>query len=284
VPKQLDADWKGWLQTNVARGCSHAELEGILRTEGFDERSIRSAFEEVLRAPRPVVPAAMPGKARVATLSLPNARRFESDRIELYTAEKFLDGAHCADLISLIRIALRPSTISEPLSGETDKAFRTSRTCDLVGNDKAIRKLDEKICTALGMDPAFAEPSQGQCYEVGQEFKPHTDFFKPYELERFSTPAWGQRTWTFMVYLNEPEGGGATRFLDVDLTVQPKRGMAVLWNNLLPSGDGNPNTRHQGMPVTAGTKYVITKWFRMPRTAQAAFKSARVSWSQTLDG
>ncbi|HEX7694798.1 MAG TPA: oxygenase, partial [Sphingomonas sp.] len=29
-----------------------------------------------------------------------------------------------------------------------------------------------------------------------------------------------------------------------------------------PDGSPNPSTIHQGMKVRAGTKYVITKWFR----------------------
>jgi prolyl 4-hydroxylase len=40
--------------------------------------------------------------------------------------------------------------------------------------------------------------------------------------------------------------------------------MAVIWNNLYPDGTPNPDTLHQGMPVKAGHKAIITKWFRKP--------------------
>jgi len=70
-----------------------------------------------------------------------------------------------------------------------------------------------------------------------------------------------------MIYLNDPEGGGETEFPDLGLKVTPKLGRAVVWNNLLETGQGNDKTRHQSLPVTAGTKTIITKWFRMPRTA-----------------
>jgi prolyl 4-hydroxylase len=72
----------------------------------------------------------------------------------------------------------------------------------------------------------------------------------------------GNRTWTFMVYLNDGMTGGATRFTEIDLEVQPKRGMALLWNNLRPDGTPNPATMHCGEPVIAGHKIIITKWFR----------------------
>jgi prolyl 4-hydroxylase len=276
--RDLDAEWLGWLRTNVERGCAREELAQILRQQGFDDAAVRRAMEEV--AARRAPPVA-PGAARGA-VAIPNARRFDSKLIELYTAEDFLGPEECAGLVARIKRALRPSTISTPPAGESDKAFRTSRTCDLIGPDAAITNLDAKVCAALGLEPRFAEPSQGQCYEVGQEFKAHTDFFKAYELEQFSTPVWGQRTWTFMIYLNEPEGGGETRFVDADLQLRPKLGMAVVWNNLLATGEPNSFTRHQGMPVTAGTKFVITKWFRMPPVPKPRFISRAVAWTQRL--
>ena len=277
MARPLDKEWLGWLRTNVDRGCSKQELTQILLKAGFDAAAVRGAFDEVRRQARsPAMPAAKP------SIDVPGAKRFESSSIELYTAEGFLAAAECAKLVALIRSRLRPSTISSPPSGEADRQFRTSRTCDLIGESGAVARLDARLCQAMGIDRSLAEPSQGQCYEVGQEFKPHTDFFKAYELETFSTPAWGQRTWTFMIYLNEPEGGGATRFVDIDLTIQPKAGMAVFWNNLLPTGEPNNFTRHQGMPVTAGSKLIITKWFRMAPAAGPAFSSIPVSWTQKV--
>ena len=128
-----------------------------------------------------------------------------------------------------------------------------------------MRELNRRICAALNANPGYAEPSQGQYYEVGQEFKAHTDYFETYELERFSSATWGQRSWTFMVYLNEPQAGGETRFVDAGLLFRPKLGQALIWNNLLPDGQPNPHTLHQGVPVTSGAKAIITKWFRQPR-------------------
>ena len=113
------------------------------------------------------------------------------------------------------------------------------------------------------MDAALGEPIQGQRYAPGQEFKPHTDTFNPggEDFYRFCTDQ-GQRTWTAMVYLNQPEDGGATRFKTIGKTVQPETGKLLAWNNLLPDGRPNPATLHHGMKVRRGTKYIITKWFR----------------------
>ena len=53
------------------------------------------------------------------------------------------------------------------------------------------------------------EPLQGQRYQQGQRFREHADFFyidQPYWAEY--EPHGGQRTWTAMIYLNEPGGRG----------------------------------------------------------------------------
>ena len=43
---------------------------------------------------------------------------------------------------------------------------------------------------------------------------------------------------------------------------QHETGKLLAWNNLRADGSPNPTTIHQGMKVRAGTKYVITKWYR----------------------
>jgi prolyl 4-hydroxylase len=159
---------------------------------------------------------------------------------------------------------LRPSTIT--VADEPDKYFRRSQTCDLSLIDHpAVRRLDARICAAMQIGPALAEPTQGQYYGVDDEFKAHTDYFEAYELEKFSTPTLGQRSWTFMMYLNEPEAGGATDFPNLGVSIRPRTGRAVIWNNMTLEGQPNPYTLHHGTPVKAGNKAIITKWFRRPR-------------------
>ncbi|MGH6781513.1 MAG: 2OG-Fe(II) oxygenase, partial [Sphingomonadaceae bacterium] len=72
----------------------------------------------------------------------------------------------------------------------------------------------------------------------------------------------GQRSWTAMIYLNVSEGGGETVFPAAGVTIAPHAGLLLAWNNM--GADGAPNllTLHAGQPVTAGTKYIVTKWFR----------------------
>jgi prolyl 4-hydroxylase len=278
--KPLDAEWTRWLHLNMSRGCAVDELRGILRSNGFDAKSVEAGIAAYRAAPAAVPMPVMRVEIPRANLKVPNAVRHGGEKAEFFIADDFLSSAECDEIVARIMAQLRPSTISTPPGGNYDKAFRTSRTCDLSDADPVVARLDRKIAEAIGFERSLAEPTQGQHYEAGQVFKTHTDFFKHYELEQYSMGELGQRTWTFMIYLNDVEGGGETEFPDLDLKVTPKKGRAVIWNNLRPSGDGNDHTRHQSLPVTAGTKTIITKWFRMKRGRPAAFSSGRIGWKQ----
>ena len=98
-------------------------------------------------------------------------------------------------------------------------------------------------------------------YRPGAEYKPHHDYFDPVHpgtpriLERG-----GQRVGTLVMYLNTPDGGGATTFPDVGLEVAPVRGNAVFFS--YDRAHLSTKTLHGGAPVTAGEKWVATKWLR----------------------
>jgi prolyl 4-hydroxylase len=187
-------------------------------------------------------------------------QRVPTRDLELFIVRDFLEPATCAALIERIDAKRRPSEIADDIGIAN---FRTSETCDLDWHDPVVGEVDRRIADLLGLPLATSEPLQGQRYAAGQEFKPHTDTFEPGGYDFYlHTAGSGQRTWTAMIYLNEPEDGGATRFKAIGKTVQPETGKLLAWNNLLRDGRPNPATLHQGMKVRRGTKYVLTKWFR----------------------
>jgi prolyl 4-hydroxylase len=196
--------------------------------------------------------------AKLATA--PRVQRVPTRELQLFVLRRFLDPPTCAALIERIDAKRRPSTIADD-AGIAN--FRTSETCDLEHDDPLVAEVNRAIAGLLGLDLAASEPMQGQRYAPGQEFKPHTDTFEPGGYDHLvHTADRGQRTWTVMIYLNEPEDGGATRFKWIGKTVQPEAGKLLTWNNLLPNGRPNAATLHQGLKVRRGTKYVVTKWFR----------------------
>jgi len=194
-------------------------------------------------------------------MNFAGAQRVADKRVEMVIRKKFLGPAECAGLIALIDGLRRPSTITDAYGADAD--FRTSETADLPGDDPLVRAVYARLAEYAGLDIAHAEALQGQRYAPGQQFKAHTDYFEPTGLDYFPhTEDGGQRTWTLMVYLNEPTAGGATRFVHLDKRVQPETGKLLAWNNRTADGGVDAMTLHAGMPVRAGTKYVITAWFR----------------------
>ncbi|MEM9501167.1 MAG: 2OG-Fe(II) oxygenase [Pseudomonadota bacterium] len=187
-------------------------------------------------------------------------QRVPTPKVEIFQLRNFLDIEHCKELIRLIDKDRRPSTIADH---NGDDYFRTSETCDLEVTEPAVEQLETMLLSLNRIDPAHGEPVQGQRYDIGQEFKPHTDYFTPGgpDYEKFCSVS-GQRTWTFMIYLNGVEAGGATRFKAIGKTFQPESGKLLCWNNKRLDGSVNPSTLHHGMKVRKGVKYVITKWYR----------------------
>ncbi len=187
-------------------------------------------------------------------------QKVPSPKLDLFIMRDFLDHTLCAALIERIERQRRPSTIADDTG---IASFRTSETCDLDPSDPAVAVVDSKISVLLGLDPSLGELIQGQRYAPGQEFRAHTDTFNPGGYDFYvHTSHGGQRTWTAMIYLNEPEEGGATRFKTIGKTIRPEQGKLLAWNNLLADGSPNPATLHQGMKVRRGAKYIVTKWFR----------------------
>jgi prolyl 4-hydroxylase len=190
----------------------------------------------------------------------PGMQRVPTPKAELFQRRRFVDPELAAALIALIDSDRRPSTIADD---NGDPTFRTSETCDLAAHLPAVQRIEAMLGELSGIDPAYGEPLQGQRYAEGQEFKAHTDYFAPggADFQKFCALS-GNRTWTFMVYLNDVAAGGATRFKLVDKTFQPEAGKLLCWNNRLPDGGVNHATLHHGMKVRKGVKYIITKWYR----------------------
>lgn len=190
----------------------------------------------------------------------PLVQQVEHADAQLYLYQGFLSAADCKTLVAKIDADAVPSTLYK---GTEQAGFRTSYSCHLNRWDAFIARIEARMSDVLGIDNSFAETMQGQRYAVGQEFKSHHDFFHPsqsYWLQE--GPAGGQRSWTAMIFLNEPEEGGATEFPHLGLGIRPQTGMMLMWNNVNLDGSLNYKTLHTGTPVTKGVKHVITKWYR----------------------
>ncbi|XP_034486713.1 prolyl 4-hydroxylase subunit alpha-2-like [Drosophila innubila] len=91
-------------------------------------------------------------------------------------------------------------------------------------------------------------------YGIGGHYSLHLDAFEADYEGR------GNRIATTLFYLSNVESGGATVFPELNLTVKPQKGTALVWHNLHMNGERHLKTWHTACPVLVGTKYVLTKW------------------------
>jgi len=261
MPKDLTQEWLNWIFENIQRGCDKNELLVTLLKEGFNPSQAKIALGLDLSGnDLAEFKKFKEEKIEYSPNSLVSAKHIPDVPAEIYEIENFLSKDECEYLIQEIKSELRPSTIAS--TGEFDSTYRTSSTCDLGNkNTPFLQEIDRRICNFIGIEPSYGETLQGQHYLENQEFKAHTDYFEGTQLVEHDGGR-GQRTYTFMIYLNEVKEGGTTEFPNLNKIFSPSEGKALIWNNLNEDGTPNESTMHQAHPVIKGNKTIITKWFR----------------------
>jgi prolyl 4-hydroxylase len=182
----------------------------------------------------------------------------ESPDVRLFPS--LASSAECTFLIDRSRASLQPSLVVDPQTGQ--QVPNPVRTSDAIGyplmaESPAIHALCRRLAVASsGTHVKQGEPLQVLRYRPGQEYRPHFDAINDAD---------NQRTWTFLVYLNEDYEGGETTFLANGLTIKGRSGDGLLFRNADQSGVPDPAAQHAGLPVRSGEKYLASRWIRERR-------------------
>lgn len=198
-------------------------------------------------------------------LKIPNtATKLKFPFTQIYIQKDFFSAEKCQEIMTYMDQDLQPSAVSNPEDRVIVSEYRTSSSAFFDYKLTPLGfEIDKKINRYLGMDPFIGETIQGQKYQPGEYYKEHHDYYDIFTEEYKTYTQWmGQRTWTFMIYLNDVEEGGETYFKHLHLKIKPKQGMAIFWNNLWPFGWPNYKTMHEALPPVKGNKYILTKWYR----------------------
>uniref|UniRef100_H0Z1U2 Prolyl 4-hydroxylase subunit alpha-1 n=1 Tax=Taeniopygia guttata TaxID=59729 RepID=H0Z1U2_TAEGU len=173
------------------------------------------------------------------------------------------------------RISKSRATVHDPETGKLTTAhYRVSKSAWLSGYESpVVSRINTRIQDLTGLDVSTAEELQVANYGVGGQYEPHFDFGRKDEPDAFKELGTGNRIATWLFYMSDVSAGGATVFPEVGASVWPRKGTAVFWYNLFPSGEGDYSTRHAACPVLVGNKWVSNKWlhergqeFRRPCT------------------
>jgi prolyl 4-hydroxylase len=178
--------------------------------------------------------------------------------------EDFLSEQDCDQFIEHAKPRLERATVAE--NGQRIvSGYRTNDLAQLKDSAASLQKsVVEKAAKLLDLPTQNCEELQVLHYQVGEEYKIHSDTFDmTSESGRIFTSQGGQRIATFLIYLNNVTAGGETSFPEIDASVSPVRGRAVLFHNCFPGTViRDPRSDHHAMPVLEGEKWALPLWFR----------------------
>ena len=284
----ITPETRTWVIACIEKGESPDSLLQTLISRGIDEEAavtfmthtLEARLEELKEkaaardAPVPDPVTAIPQPLSIAWPSIvpagsrPNLDRdvqvmFSLDHPRVVLFKNFLSDAECDEFIRLSRDRMQASHVIDMDSGSTraDSGRTSSGTAFTRGESPFIERIERRIEALLQWPYERGEALQILRYEVGQEYKPHYDYVDPSQPGAAPFLArGGQRVASLVMYLNTPQDGGGTNFPDAGFEIAAHKGCALYFSYDRP----HPMTRsrHGGMPVRAGEKWVATKWLR----------------------
>lgn len=175
---------------------------------------------------------------------------------------RFCTPIECAFVASVAAPSLQPATVVDPANGRMiPHPIRTSNDAPIGPTQESlvVQAINRRIAAVTGTRAAQGEPLTVLRYEPGQQYRPH--------LDALPAPANNQRVRTAILYLNANFTGGETVFPLLDIKVAPGAGDLLVFDNVDAQGAPEPRSRHAGLPVVSGTKWIATRWIRARPTS-----------------
>jgi len=278
ISQPISPELREWVTAQLAAGHSVPSLRASMRAAGWHDDAAAAVLAGVELQAGGVAPLAGGPAASVERMPGPDLSAAPlyidtgDQRVQVLQTMRhprvivfgdLVSTEECEALIAAARIRLARSLTVETKTG--GEALNVDRTSDGMfferGETPVVARIEQRIARLLQWPLEFGEGLQVLRYAPGAQYRPHYDYFDPGEP---GTPTilrrGGQRVATLLMYLQEPEQGGATIFPDVGLDVAPQRGTGVFFSYERP--DPSTRTLHGGAPVLAGEKWVATKWLR----------------------
>jgi prolyl 4-hydroxylase len=281
----------GWIQHNLARGCTTQDVVAAMTAQKFDSAVAAGLVAAVAQA----LARGAPPPADQVLLDLPDAEyvyepqrlppghvlhAFDRDvpvlmrlqRPVIAVLEAVLSTEECDEVIAMARSRLRPSTIVDPETGADKIVEHRDSEGMFFGLQETpfIARLDQRISELMNCPIENGEGLQVLRYGSKAQATPHFDFLVPsHEANKASLARSGQRVSTMVVYLNDAPAGGETVFPELGLAVTPKKGNAVYFEYANSLRQVDLRSVHAGAPVTGGEKWALTKWMRERRFVSA---------------
>jgi len=282
---QIPPEWIRWIDENVLRGVSEKKLIDAMVKAKFGnelaEATIASRTLERIRASAATPDAttvtdAVPKEYRYEGCGLNTGNKIHIDghniavlmKLEKPRAILFgnvLSHDECDQLIALSKTQLLRSGVVDHQTGNTElHEHRTSSgTFFHRGTTPLIAMIDKRLAALMQVPESHGEGLQILNYQIGGEYRPHYDYFRPDAPGSAKHLArGGQRTATLIIYLNDVDGGGETIFPRNGLSIVPAKGSAIYFSYANAENQLDSLSFHGGSPVIEGEKWIATKWVR----------------------
>jgi prolyl 4-hydroxylase len=186
--------------------------------------------------------------------------RINDDNYDIIIIDNFLTPDECDVLVDYSKSHQLITSETLGVYGNVTNDYRKSEQLWITSDQNEIaRKISDFCEIILDLPKKNMESLQLVKYDVSGYFKEHYDA----EPDKTKNNNIKDRAHTFIVYLNDVEEGGETRFPKLDLNVKPKKGSAIYFKTLLPNGVLLNKSLHQGMPIIRGEKYIVNKWIHL---------------------
>lgn len=180
--------------------------------------------------------------------------------------ENFLAPEICDWLIEKARPELAPAqTFDRETGGLIYEAGRTNSAAyfHVPAFDLPLLLVRGRMGIATGLPPVTMEAPAVLHYQVGQEFAPHHDYLDIKDPGYAQLVAEsGQRILTFLTYLNDDYEGAETDFPMANYRFKGRKGDALFFWNVHPTGAADERSLHAGLSPTRGEKFVLSQWIR----------------------
>ena len=177
----------------------------------------------------------------------------ETPHVVRYPA--LLSADECAHIATVAAPMMTPSTVIDSSTGQVREHPVRTAMAAVIGpakEDLVVRAINHRLAAITGTAVEQGEPLSVMRYDVAQQYRMHVD----------ALPGTGnQRIKTAIVYLNHGYAGGETLF-EHGPKIVGRQGDAIVFDNIRSDGSVDPVSRHAGLPVVRGVKWIATRWIR----------------------
>ena len=178
--------------------------------------------------------------------------------VQMYVYDNFLDSKFCSEVSNALCPRIVNASQSPTTSEQTFEASNPTLFSELAEIDKNLGLLLE----AYAKLPISCSEFMTLNVFNPLESTPFDIVLRPTKLKNPAFSRSNQPTWSFLVFLTDGLDGGELIFRDLDFSIAPKPGLALLWNRVDTDGRPVQGLNYVDVPTQFNPRYILQKTYR----------------------